>query len=352
MAKNKDNKFMLRALALAKRGFGRTSPNPMVGALIVKNGRIIGEGYHHKAGSPHAEINAIDDAGKDACRGATIYVTLEPCSSSGRTPPCTKAIIAAKFAKVIIGCQDPNPSHNGKAVKLLKKAGISTVTGVEEKKCLALNESFFHWIQTGRPLVLLKMAMTIDGKIATAEGKSKWITGPVARRRVQQLRKWADAIMVGSNTLKTDHPSLTVRSTKFPQRELRNWKQPERIVASNSLTATQAAQLLTTGKKPIVVKAETRAQWLRVLKNLGKKDITALLVEGGGELAASVLQAGVVDKVEFHIAPKILGGRKSRPVISGKSPADLSEAMQLKDIKIKKLGDDICISGDIKSENK
>lgn len=347
MKTEKDKKFMLRAIALAKRGFGKTSPNPLVGAVIVRNGRIIGEGYHKKAGTPHAEINAITDAGAKKCQGATIYVTLEPCSTTGLTPPCTAAIIAAKFAKVVIGCLDPNPAHAGQALKIFRKAMIETVVGIEEGKCLALNDAFFHWIQTGRPLVMLKMAMTLDGKIATAAGKSKWITGPVARQRVQELRKWADAIMVGGETVRKDKPSLNVRSAKLPDCELRNWEQPERIIASKSLTSEKAAKLLPTGKRPLVVKAKNRSEWLSVLKRLGKKNITALLLEGGGELAASLLQAGVVDKVEFHIAPKILGGEKSRPVIGGTDPASLADSLQLQDVIIKKLGDDICITGNL-----
>lgn len=347
MVQKNDKIYMFRALILAKRGFGKTSPNPMVGAVIVKNGRIIAEGYHKKAGTPHAEINAIAAAGEKQCQGATIFVTLEPCSTTGKTPPCTKAIIAAKFGKVVIGCLDPNPAHAGKAVKILKNAGIETVVGVEEEKCLALNDAFFHWIQTGCPLVWLKMAMTLDGKIATFAGKSKWITGPVARQRVQQLRKWADGILVGGETVRKDKPSLTVRSATSPDCPQANWEQPERIIASYSLTVEKATKLLPEGKKPIIVNAKTRSEWLRELKKLGKKEITALLVEGGGELAASLLQAGVVYKVEFHIAPKILGGKKSRTVIGGISPDSLTESLHLKNVVVKKLGEDISIAGNL-----
>lgn len=338
---------MLRALTLAKKGFGKTSPNPLVGAVIVKNGKILGEGYHKRAGTAHAEINAITDAGGKNCHGATLFVTLEPCSTTGRTPPCTEAIIAAKFAKVVIGCLDPNPDHAGKAIKILNKAGIETAVGIEEEKCRNLNSAFFHWIQTGRPLVLLKMAMTLDGKIATLTGESQWITGAEARKRVQQLRKWADAVMIGGGTAKKDRPSLNVRSAKLPDLPLRNWNQPERIIASRSLTTEKAAKLLKAGNPPIIVSAKDRNDWLKVLKKLGKNNITALLVEGGGELAAAMLQAGVINKVEFHIAPKILGGRNSRPVIGGDSPAALADALTLKNVKIKKIGEDICVAGDL-----
>jgi len=342
-----EKKFMLQALAVAKKGFGRTSPNPMVGAVVVKNGRIIGKGYHKRAGTVHAEINAIADAGEINCRNATLYVTLEPCSTTGRTPPCTEALIAAKFAKVVIGCLDPNPAHAGKAVKILEKAKIETIVGVAEEQCCELNTAFFYWIQTSQPYVLLKMAMTLDGKIATSTGKSKWITGLEARRRVQQLRKWADAIMVGGVTARKDKPSLTVRSSKYPNCALRNWNQPERIIVSHSITVEKAAELLPEGTMPKIVSAKTRSEWLKVLKKLGKQNITALLVEGGGELAASMLTMGVVNEVEFHIAAKILGGKNSRPVIGGASPDSLAETLNLKNVKIKKIGNDICVSGKI-----
>lgn len=347
MANNRDKQHMLRALSLAKKGFGKTSPNPLVGAVIVKQGKIIGEGYHQRAGTPHAEINAIADAGDKKCRDATLFVTLEPCSTVGRTPPCTDAIIAAKFAKVVIGCLDPNPAHSGAAVKILKNAGMEIIVGIEEPKCRELNDAFFHWIKTARPYVLLKMAMTLDGKIATSSGESKWITGPTARKRVQQLRKWADAIMIGGETARTDKPSLNVRSAKSPDCELRNWPQPERIIASGSLTAEHASRLLPAGKPLIVINAKTRGEWLKTLKKLGKRNITALLVEGGGELAASMLQAGVINKVEFHIAPKILGGKQSRPVVGGADPGSLAEAWNLQNVKVRKLGDDISVSGEL-----
>jgi diaminohydroxyphosphoribosylaminopyrimidine deaminase / 5-amino-6-(5-phosphoribosylamino)uracil reductase len=352
MTQHIDKKFMLSALTLAKKGFGKTSPNPMVGALIVKNGRIIGKGYHKCAGTAHAEINAIADAGKAKCNGATLYVTLEPCSTVGKTPPCTEAVIAAKFAKVVIGCLDANPAHAGKAVTILQEAGMETVVGIEEEKCRELNIAFFYWIETGRPYVLLKMAMTLDGKIATASGKSKWITGPDARKRVQKLRKWADAIMVGGETVRKDKPSLTVRSAKSPNCELRNWRQPERIIVSNSMTAEKAAKLLPAGKPPIVANAKSRKEWLQIMKKLGEQNITALLVEGGGELAASMLKMEVVNKVEFYIAPKILGGKHSRPVIGGASPDSLTEALNLKNVKVKKIGDDICVSAEIELQCK
>jgi len=342
MFMDRDIKYMRRAIVLAKKGFGKTSPNPMVGAVLVKNGCIMGEGWHKKAGTPHAEINAIVSAGKKA-EGSTLYVTLEPCSTTGRTSPCTDAIKSAKIAKVVIGCLDTNPNHSGRAVRILNKADIQTVVNVEEKKCIELNEAFFHWIKTGRPYIILKMAMTLDGKTATSNGESKWITGPESRKSVQKLRKWSDAIMVGGVTVRKDSPSLTVRNKKgFP---LQNWPQPERIVVSRKLTPEKASSLMGEGKSPLVIKADTPSEWKKVLKKLGKRGITSILVEGGSELASSLLNAKQIQKTFFYIAPKILGGKKSRPVIGGMDPLSLKECFDLEDITVRKVGEDIMITG-------
>lgn len=334
---NSDSKYMSLAISLAKRAWGQTSPNPMVGAVIVKNGRIIGKGYHRQAGSPHAEVNAIKSS-KGNIGNSTIYVTLEPCCTFGRTPPCTEAIMAAGIKRVVVGCLDPNPKHAGKGVNILKKAGIEVRVGIMEKECIQLNESFFRWITTGRPFVLLKMAMTLDGKIATMDGKSKWITAPAARRRVQKLRQWADAIMVGAGTARTDRPSLTVR-------EFRKIRQPRRLIVSGKLTEEDALQLLGDGEKPEIISPSNRREWLKEMKRLGKEGVVSVLVEGGGELAASLLKAGIVDKVEFHIAPKILGGRNSRPVVGGDNPSDLAESFNLQKTRMRKIGNDFCIIG-------
>jgi diaminohydroxyphosphoribosylaminopyrimidine deaminase / 5-amino-6-(5-phosphoribosylamino)uracil reductase len=338
MDKNINKNFMLEAVALAKKAWGQTSPNPLVGAVIVKDGIIIGRGYHHCAGEAHAEVNALKDAGNDA-GGADIYVTLEPCSTTGRTPPCTAAIINAKIKTVYIGSVDPNPAHSGKAVKLLQDAGIRVICDVGKAACDQLNEAFFTWITTGKPFVLLKMAMTLDGKIATADGSSQWITGAVARERVQHLRQWSDAVMVGGNTARADHPSLTVRNVE-------SWApQPRRIIVSNSLSKDDLEQLLPMGGVIETVALSGISDWECYLKQLGGTGITALLIEGGGELAAEVIASGVVDKIEFHIAMKILGGRDSRSVVGGINPLTLSEAVQLKDIKTEYLGNDLAISG-------
>ena len=335
-----DQKFMLEALALARMGWGLTSPNPMVGAVIVRDGEIIGRGYHCKAGEPHAEINALIDVEKHGldAKGATIYVTLEPCSTVGRTPACTDAIRAAGISRVVIGSLDPNPKHAGRGVQLLEEAGIQVTVGVERAACGEINRPFFKWITTGRPFVILKMAMTLDGKIATADGESKWITGPDARRRVQQLRRLSDAIMVGGETVRQDRPLLTVR-------EPDSWPcQPLRLIASRSMDEEEHEEYFPDGNAELV-RLESEEDWGRLLDELGKREITCLLIEGGGELAASALQAWAVDYVEFHIAPKLLGGRDSRPVLGGDNPDSMALAQQLHRVKVTHYGEDIAISG-------
>jgi diaminohydroxyphosphoribosylaminopyrimidine deaminase/5-amino-6-(5-phosphoribosylamino)uracil reductase len=331
------SKYMLEAVALAEKAWGMTSPNPLVGAIIVKDGAVIGRGFHKQAGTPHAEINALADAG-ELPQKADLYVTLEPCSTYGRTPPCSEAIIRAGIGRVFIGSTDPNPVHAGRGAEILRNAGIEVITGIEQSACDALNEAFFKWITVKTPFVLLKMAMTLDGKIATENGQSKWITGPAARQRVQRLRQWADAILVGGSTARLDHPSLTVR-------DLPGWRQPRRLVASKTLTAEELKGLLPEGNIPEIIKAATPLEWQAEMCRLGSENVTALLVEGGGELAATVLAAGIVDKVEFHIAPKILGGRNSRPVVGGANPSSLAEALALKNISVSNIGEDIVITG-------
>ena len=332
-----NEEYMLKALELAEKAWGQTSPNPLVGAVVVKDDKIIGHGYHHRAGEAHAEINALRDAGKRA-KGADIYVTLEPCSTFGRTPPCTQAIIEAGIKRVFVGSVDPNPAHAGKGLEILEKAGIKTECGIEKEACDKINEAFFHWITTGKPFVVLKMAMTLDGKIATEDGQSKWITGPAAREHVQHLRKWCDAIMVGAETVRQDHPGLIVRDIDG------FWKQPLKLIASRSMTNEELEEYFP-DKSARAISPTSPDEWQNLLSELGKEDITALLIEGGGELAAEVLSAEIVDKIEFHIAPKILGGRDSRPVVGGESPLSLEDAKFLRDYKLEIAGDDIIVSG-------
>ena len=304
---NFDISCMKEALALARMGWGHTNPNPMVGAVVVSpDMKIIGRGYHARAGEAHAEVNAIHDALRHAgsCRGCTIYVTLEPCCTTGRTPPCTRAIIENGFSKVVVGAADPNPRHAGKGICVLEEAGIKCVTGVCHDECIELNRPFFKYISTGRPFVILKMAMTLDGKIATPDGSSKWITGAEARSRVQQLRRLADAIMVGGSTLRCDKPGLMVRDPE-------NWTpQPRRIIVSNAMDEEEVRSYFPDGRGE-KVSLDSPDEWGKLMEKLGSEECMVLLIEGGGELADSALKSGVVDYVEFHIAPMLLGGRNS-----------------------------------------
>lgn len=338
---HQDNYFMRLAFRQALRGWGLCSPNPLVGAIVVDRlGRIVGRGYHHRAGSPHAEPLALQGAGSQAV-GGTLYVTLEPCSSWGRTPPCTEQIIKAGIKRTVIGCLDANPVNQGKAAEILQQAGVAVSRSNLEKECLRLNEAFFWWITQKRPFVTLKMAMTMDGKIATANGNSQWISSKQARMKVQQLRRWADAVMAGGKTVRTDNAALTVRTPP-------NWpRQPKRIVwtANHELPADAKLWLADPQQPPMFAKPLTTDEWLQFLSDLGQQNITSLLLEGGGELAGAALQAGIVNKIIFFVAPKILGGRDSRPVVGGYSPSLLSEAIELRDRQCRELGPDLLITG-------
>ncbi|MFA6714856.1 MAG: bifunctional diaminohydroxyphosphoribosylaminopyrimidine deaminase/5-amino-6-(5-phosphoribosylamino)uracil reductase RibD [Victivallaceae bacterium] len=330
-------KYMREALRLAEKAWGQTSPNPMVGAVIVKDDEIVGRGFHQRAGEAHAEINALKDAGKKA-RRADIYVTLEPCSTFGKTPPCTQAIIDAGIKRVFVGSVDPNPAHAGKGLEILEAAGVKTVSGIEKEACDKLNEAFFKWITSQKPFVILKMAMTLDSKIATADGESKWITGPAARQRVQRLRKWCDAIMVGGETVRKDRPGLIVRDAGP------DWRQPLKLIATLTMKDKDLLEYFPDGSARAVSPYSPK-EWHKLMHDLGREKITAMLIEGGGELAAAALKAGIVDKVEFHVAPKILGGKDSRPVIGGENPLSLDQAKYLRDYKLEIAGDDVIISG-------
>ncbi|OIO79073.1 MAG: riboflavin biosynthesis protein RibD [Candidatus Omnitrophica bacterium CG12_big_fil_rev_8_21_14_0_65_43_15] len=300
-----DKKYMRRALELAQRATGRTSPNPMVGAVIVKNGKIVGEGYHKKAGTSHAEIHAIRQAGARA-KGATLYVTLEPCCTFGKTPPCTGAIIRAGIRKVVIAATDPNPSHGCKGIKILRNNNIKVKTGILEKESRALNEAFEKYITTGMPFVILKMAQSLDGKIATKAGESKWISCEKSRKLVHKLRQQVDAVMVGANTARVDKPRLKE------------------------------------AKLRVIVPAG-RVDLKKFLKGLKKKHITSILCEGGGELAASLLKEGLVDKIMFFIAPKIIGGRRAKTSVEGEGITRMADALKLKDISVSKIGADLLV---------
>ena len=323
-----DEKYMRMALEEADGAYGLSSPNPIVGAVVVKDGQVVGRGHNTIAGLPHAEPNALDDAGELA-RGATLYVTLEPCSTTGRTPPCTERILRSGVSRVVIGATDSNPRHCGAGIRILKEAGLEVTCGILEDECRAKNEDFFWWISRKRPFVILKMAMTLDGKIATQSGDSKWVTGEKARSHVQWLRRGSDAIMVGGETFRLDAPSLTVR-------EPAGWnRQPRKFIWSNRTTAPDAESV-----KPV-----TSEEWLAFLRRLGAEDAKQLLLEGGGELAAAALNAGIVNQVQFFIAPKILGGRASRPVVGGNNPLKMADALDVEIVSVKSFGEDLLITG-------
>lgn len=336
MIKLNYEKSMKYALKLAQKAWGMTSPNPMVGALVLKNNTIIGEGFHQKAGAPHAEIIALNQAGKKA-KGATLVVTLEPCSTFGRTPPCTQAIIKAGIKKVIIGTLDPNPIHAGCAIEILQHASIDVEVGILQKQCEGLNEAFNYFITQKMPFITLKMAMTLDGKIADYQGMSKWITSEIARKRVQVLRQHADAIMVGGGTARADLPSLKINQ--------KGVQQPRRLIATHQMSLDKIRTLVT--GEPLAEKFDisTKQKVINQLQILAREGVSAILVEGGGMLADTLLRFGVIQKIEFHIAPTILGGEQSYPVVGGKSHRTLPEALHLKNIKTGKLGTDFFLIG-------
>lgn len=355
-----DDYYIKRTLTLAARAKGKTSPNPLVGALLVKNGRIISEGYHKKAGTPHAEVIAIKKAGNKAT-GSTLYVSLEPCCHKDkRTPPCTEKIISSGIKKVVIAMKDPNPKVSGKGIAELEKAGIQSIAGVLEKKARRLNESYIKHITTGTPFVILKVAMTLDGKIATPDGESKWITGEKAREMVHRLRGSSDAVMTAIGTVKADNPMLTCRVSGY--------KNPVRIIIDPHLETMLDSHVASCPPETIIVtrspntdvslwkkfrdkgitfieyqSKELDLKWL--MHKLGKLTITSILVEGGSSLSSYCLEAGIVDKVMFFIAPKIVGGKDSFTAVGGKSFRKLEDAYQIRDIKTRQIGEDILIEG-------
>lgn len=358
-----DEKYMRMALRLAEKARGRTSPNPMVGALVVKKGRVIATGYHKKAGEPHAEAIALAKAGK-AAKGAVLYVTLEPCSHTNkRTPPCTPLVIQSKVKRVVIAMVDPNPRVSGGGIKAMRKAGIEVVTGPLEAEARKLNKAYIKHITTGMPYVTLKIAQTLDGKIATASGESKWITGGPARKEGHRLRSVNDAILVGVNTVLKDDPSLTAR---FP-----GARDPLRIVVDSKLRTPPSAKiivqkspaktciatlsdmpkdrlvpLLDAGAEVLLVKGRDGRVDLRdLMKLLGSHGVMSVLIEGGAEVNASALRSGIVDKVVAFIAPVLMTGEDSLCSIGGKSPLRLDKAIRLRDMTSRSVGNDLMIEG-------
>jgi diaminohydroxyphosphoribosylaminopyrimidine deaminase/5-amino-6-(5-phosphoribosylamino)uracil reductase len=354
-----------------------TSPNPMVGAVLVRRGEVIGRGWHHRAGEPHAEIEAFRDAQKRGhkVKGATLYVTLEPCCTRGRTPPCTDTIMAAGIKRVVAGAMDPNPRHCGKGFKILERAGITVTRGVMAEESARLNEAFNHWVVRRTPLVTVKAGMTLDGKIATASGESRWITGEKARAYGMKLRRGADAILVGINTVLADDPNLTVRrqeaGVRGPSSAIRGHELRRIVLDARGRTPLEAKVVsyeysaLTTvvvnksAPEQRVAALEKRVgvlvapgsgvridlRWL--LKQLGSQNITSLLVEGGGEANASFLLQGLAQRVAFFYAPKILGGHGSRRAVAGEGARTLAESLSLTDLEWRRLGTDWLLSARI-----
>jgi diaminohydroxyphosphoribosylaminopyrimidine deaminase/5-amino-6-(5-phosphoribosylamino)uracil reductase len=351
--------YMKRALMLARKGIGRTAPNPAVGCVIVKDGRIVGEGWHRKAGTPHAEVHALTMAG-DASRGADVYVTLEPCCHTGQTPPCSDALIGAGVKRVIAGMADPNPKVNGGGLSALRHAGIKTVCGVLEDECRAINRPFLKHVTTGLPYVTYKCAMTLDGKIATVTGDSRWVSCEESRKLVHRMRALSDAVMVGVDTIIADDPLLTVRHVRG--------RNPRRIVVDSRMRTPDSVGVLSgpLAKKTIIATAESNPRIHRryqqcgatvlvcqkvggkvdlhdLWRQLGALGIQSILLEGGSRLAGEALMCGLIDECVFFYAPKVIGSDGFSPfAITGMT--SMGNAFAFTDFKVKQVGSDILVS--------
>ncbi|MCF8069044.1 MAG: bifunctional diaminohydroxyphosphoribosylaminopyrimidine deaminase/5-amino-6-(5-phosphoribosylamino)uracil reductase RibD [Desulfobacterales bacterium] len=357
-----DLAYMKIALELAVKGAGYTSPNPMVGAVVVKEGKIIGKGWHEKVGGPHAEVNAINSA-DTSLEGADIYVTLEPCNHTGRTPPCTKMILEAGIKRVVVAMDDPNPDVAGGGNTFLRENGLEVISGICEAEAIKLNEAFIKYITEKKPFLTAKCACTLDGRIATRTGDAKWVTGEASRRYVHQMRHEMDAIMVGIGTVMADDPMLTARLEGIDIRH------PVRVILDSKLSVPINAKVLGNDAKTIVVtgpdafgerKAEIEDKGVNVLevplknnridlgqlmKKLGEQGIMSILLEGGSSVMASALKADIVDKAMFFYAPKILGGDDGIPVCSGPGPKLMRDSLRLINISSRRFDDDILIEG-------
>ena len=357
-----DRQMMQRCLELASRAKGRTSPNPLVGSVVVQAGKIVGEGFHPGAGQPHAEVFALREAGGHS-QGATVYVSLEPCNHTGRTPPCTEALIAAGVAKVVVGMVDPDPRVSGGGLERLRAAGIEVVVGVEESACRQLNEAFIHRVLYKRPFGTLKYAMTLDGKIATTLGHSAWVTDAEARRQVHQLRSTCDAVVVGGNTVRQDNPYLTSHTEAAPN--------PLRVVMSRTLDLPLDSHLWQTDAAPTVVITQKEANPplqkhllrsgveivelmpltpMQVMKYLYERELNSVLWECGGVLAARAISEGAVQKLVAFIAPKIIGGKTAPSPIDDLGLGKMTEAIKLEKIKLRSVGSDFLIEGYLPTE--
>ena len=359
-----DRQYMKMALELAQKGMGFTAPNPMVGAVIVKNGRIIGQGYHRKYGELHAEREALAVCTEEP-KGASIYVTLEPCCHYGKQPPCVNAILEAGIRRVIIGSSDPNPLVAGKGIRILKDHGIEVTENILKEECDKLNEAFFYYIQNKKPYVVMKYAMTMDGKIAAYTGESKWVTGEAARIHVQEQRLKYTGIMVGVGTVLADDPMLTCR--------LENSRNPVRIICDSHLRTPLTSKIVRTAVTiPTIIASSSKDQQKiknyeelgcqvlyvpeknghidlnRLMELLGAAKIDSILLEGGGSLNWSALECGIVQKVQTYIAPKLFGGEEAKTPVEGKGFPDPASAVLLKNSEIIRLGDDFLIESEVK----
>ncbi len=354
----KEEVFMQMALRLARRGLGRTRPNPPVGAVVVRDGHVAGKGYHKRAGTPHAEVLALGEAGRKA-RGATLFVTLEPCSHHGRTPPCVDAIVRAGIRRVLVGSVDPNPAVNGSGIRALERAGIEVSTGVLKERCDELIEFYRKYITTGTPFVTVKLATSMDGRIATKGGDSRWITSTASRRYVHRLRDIYDCVMVGAGTLRRDDPELTVRLVRG--------RNPVRAVVAEGLNfraslkffADDGTERLIFTTKEGEADRQKRFEELGVevvptmrasngvslraaIKELGKRGITSVIIEGGSRLAASVLKEGLADRIMFFLAPLVIGG-DGIPALRGLGVERLGDAITLEKVRVRRFGEDMMV---------
>lgn len=363
--------YMRRALDLAGRGLGTTRPNPLVGAVIVRNGEVVGEGFHAYAGGPHAEVVAIDRAG-DAARGATMYVTLEPCNHHGRTPPCTEAILEAGIERVYYASRDTNPGVRGGGADFLKANGLDCIQGPLVDEAFLLNRGYFHWHRTGRPWVVSKFAASLDGKIATRTGESRWITGPEARRRGHELRRQVDGVLVGVGTVVSDNPLLTVRLDGEPSPTSQPAAPTTRIVLDSRGRSPVDSRIFVPdpGADTIVATTDASpAQWRQelmergvdvlarprdqdgridvkaLLHELGRREIRSLLVEGGPTVHGSFFDAGLVNEVWAFLAPVIIGGRDAPGAVAGTGISSLEDALRLQSVEIERCGPDVLLRG-------
>jgi diaminohydroxyphosphoribosylaminopyrimidine deaminase / 5-amino-6-(5-phosphoribosylamino)uracil reductase len=332
MTIDRDEKFMRIALNEAKKGLGQTSPNPAVGAVLVMDDRIVSQGHHREAGCAHAEIECLRDFGAPVPARATLYVTLEPCSTAGRTAPCTDAIIKARLKNVVIGATDLNPRHSGRGIVELRNSGVRVRDGVLAEECAQLNEAFNKWIVTGRPFVIAKCGMSLDGRLTRPPNETRWITGRDARRDAHQLRTCVDAVLVGAETIRADNPRLTVRGAR----------QPWRVVLTRSGQVPRQARVLSDkfAARTLIYKRKSLAS---VLKDLGERGITSLLIEGGGEVLGQALDKRLIDKVQIYLGQILTGG----PVFAfpGEGAAKTADALRLRDIEYQQIGQTISLRG-------